>query len=86
MYLCKNFNQIHQKIIINLIIIIFTFIQFNSMKNKAENSISTINTNVFFNEFTFCKNDFKALNSKLQLEFADNVVWLDDLLFIYANQ
>lgn len=70
-------------IIPSLIINIFVFIQFNTMKNKAENSISTINTNVFFNEFTFCKNDFKALNSKLQLEFADNVVWLDDLLFIY---
>ncbi|GHV59918.1 hypothetical protein FACS1894182_14670 [Bacteroidia bacterium] len=54
------------------------------MDNKTENIISKINTNVFFNEFTFSKNDFKSLDLKQQLEFADNVVWLDDLLFIYS--
>ena len=51
--------------------------------NKAEDTIAQINTNVFFKEFTFCKNDFKALDSNQKLEFADNVVWLDDLLFIF---
>lgn len=44
------------------------------MDNKTENIISKINTNVFFNEFTFSKNDFKSLDLKQQLEFADNVV------------
>lgn len=51
--------------------------------SKTERDISKINKNVFFKEFTFSKNDFKALNSNQQLEFADNVVWLDDLFFIY---
>jgi hypothetical protein len=50
---------------------------------KSENIVSQINSNVFFKEFTFSKNDFKALDSNQKLEFADNVVWLDALFFIY---
>lgn len=52
-------------------------------KTESENLISYINSNVFFREFTFSKNDFKDLNSKQQLEFADNVVWLEDIFLIY---
>lgn len=50
---------------------------------KPENLVSQINSNVFFKEFTFSKNDFKELNSNQKLEFADNVIWLDKLFFIY---
>lgn len=50
---------------------------------NSEKIITQINSNVFFKEFTFSKNDFKELDSNQYLEFADNVVWLDDLFFIY---
>lgn len=53
------------------------------MATNSENIISQINSNVFFKEFTFCRNDFKDLNSNQKLEFADNVVWLDDVFWIY---
>jgi hypothetical protein len=52
-------------------------------KTKSESIVSEINSNVFFKEFTFSKNDFKELSSNQKLEFADNVVWLDELFFIY---
>lgn len=51
--------------------------------NSTENVVAEINMNVFFREFTFCKNDFKNLESNQQVEFADNVVWLDDIFFVY---
>jgi len=50
---------------------------------QSENIVSQINSNVFFKEFTFSKNDFKELDTNQKLEFADNVVWLDKLFFIY---
>lgn len=50
---------------------------------NSESIISQINSNVFFKEFTFSKNDFKELDTNQKLEFADNVVWLDSLFFIY---
>jgi hypothetical protein len=50
---------------------------------NSENIIGQINSNIFFKEFTFSKNDFKELDANQRLEFADNVVWLDDLFFIY---
>lgn len=53
------------------------------MDNNTENIISKINSNIFFKEFTFSKNDFKSLDLKQQFEFADNVVWLDELFFIF---
>jgi len=53
------------------------------MKTQSENQISSINSNVFFREFTFSKNDFRSLDSKQQLEFADNVVWLHDIFIIF---
>jgi len=37
--------------------------------NKAEDTIAQINTNVFLKEFTFCKNDFKALDSNQKLDY-----------------
>ncbi|MEA9414297.1 hypothetical protein [Flavobacterium sp. PL02] len=49
----------------------------------SEKIVSKINSSVFFKEFTFSKNDFKELDTNQQLEFADNVVWLDDLFFIF---
>ena len=50
---------------------------------QTENIVSNINVNVFFREFTFSNNNFIELNSNQKLEFADNVVWLDDIFFIY---
>jgi len=50
---------------------------------NSEKIVAQINSNVFFKEFTFSKNDFKELDSNQKLEFADNVVWLDNLLFLY---
>lgn len=52
-------------------------------KTNSENIISEINSNVFFKEFSFNKNDFKDAITNQELEFADNIVWLDDILFIY---
>ena len=50
---------------------------------KGEQFISIINSNVFFKEFTFSRNEFLAEPSKQNFELADNVVLLDELLFIY---
>lgn len=50
---------------------------------KSEKILAQINSNVFFKEFTFSKNYFKELDTNQQLEFADNVVWLGNLFFIY---
>lgn len=50
---------------------------------NSENIVTEINSSVFFKEFTFSKNDFKALDTNQKLEFADNVVWLDNLFFIF---
>jgi len=52
-------------------------------KNKSENIVSQINTNVFFKEFTFTKNEFIDETTNNELEFSDNVIWLDDIFFIY---
>jgi len=52
---------------------------------KSEDYINQINSNVFFQEFTFSKNKFYPpdTKNKEELQLADNVVLLDDLLFIY---
>lgn len=47
---------------------------------ESENIITNINANVFFKEFTFHKNNFYPKDGKKEL--ADNVLWLDDLIFI----
>lgn len=51
--------------------------------NPTETTISLINTNVFFREFTFSKNDFIDTEINQKQQYADNVVWLDDIFFIY---
>ena len=51
--------------------------------SKTEKIISFINSNIFFKEFTFSRNEFLSSDGKLELQLADNVVWLDDILFIY---
>ena len=52
-------------------------------QTKSENIISKINSNVFFKEFTFSKNDFVDVSTKQELEFSDNVVWIDNIFFIF---
>jgi hypothetical protein len=49
---------------------------------ESESYISYLNSVFFFKEFTFGKNKFKVENTKEELELADNVVWLDKILFI----
>lgn len=63
----------------------YTFVvEHNLIKpTDSENTISQINSNVFFKEFTFSKNDFTDLNSKQKLEFSDNVVSLGDIFFVF---
>lgn len=52
------------------------------MPTVSEQFINSINENVFFREFTFDNKDFLDANSKQKVELADNIVWIDDLLFI----
>lgn len=49
-------------------------------QTKSENKVSFINESVFYKEFTFDKNDFYPEDGKK--EFADNVMIMDELLFI----
>jgi len=50
------------------------------MTTLSENIVTKISSNVFYKEFTFDKNDFYPEDGKKEL--ADNVLWLDNLLFI----
>ena len=50
---------------------------------KTEKIVAFINTNVFFKEFSFSRNEFTTPDAKSQLQLADNVIWLDNILFIY---
>jgi hypothetical protein len=50
--------------------------------NALEQYIAELNSNVFFREFSFAKNKF-CPKPKEELEFADHVVWLDDLLLVF---
>jgi hypothetical protein len=50
------------------------------MPTESERVVTSISSNVFFAEFTFDKNQFKSKDGELEL--ADNVLWLDDLLFV----
>jgi hypothetical protein len=50
------------------------------MTTQSENIVTKISSNVFYKEFTFDKNDFYPEDG--QKELADNVLWLDNLLFI----
>ncbi len=49
---------------------------------ESEAYIAELNSNFFFKEFTFSSNKFKIDEKGQELELADNVVWLDDLLLI----
>lgn len=50
------------------------------MQTESEDLVTKISSNVFYKEFTFHKNDFITPDG--QKELADNVMWIDDLLFI----
>jgi len=50
------------------------------MATQSENIVTDVSSNVFYKEFTFDKNTFLSIDG--QKELADNVLWLDDLLFI----
>lgn len=47
----------------------------------AKEYLSLINGNIFLREFSFDKNQFK-LSRENEVEFADHVIWIDDLLLI----
>lgn len=49
-------------------------------QTKSENTVTLINESVFYKEFTFDKNEFYPKDGKKEL--ADNVMILDELLFI----
>ncbi len=47
-----------------------------------EKAVSSVNELFFFKEFTFSRNTFRTQENN-EIEFADNVVWLQDLLILY---
>jgi hypothetical protein len=47
-----------------------------------EKHIAQINGNIFLREFSYSRNEFSPLQES-ELEFADHVIWLDDLLIIF---
>ena len=49
----------------------------------SEIDVNTINTNVFFKEFTFGFENFIKNSENTEIELADNIVWLDDVAVIY---
>lgn len=55
--------------------------QLTQTKNIAEEYVNLVNENIFFKEFTFTENDIK-LNDKNEVQLADNIVWLDEYLFL----
>ena len=50
------------------------------MQTESEDLVTRISSNVFYKEFTFHKNNFITPHG--QKELADNVLWIDDLLFL----
>jgi hypothetical protein len=52
------------------------------LTNLLEDFVAQLNSNIYLREFTFAKNQFIP-DGSTQLEFADHVVWLDDLLMIF---
>jgi hypothetical protein len=47
-----------------------------------EDAVGQLNSNYFFREFTFSSNTFKPSPDN-EIELADKVVWLDDLMIVY---
>ena len=49
---------------------------------SSEKFISKLNSNIFFKEFSFTKNEFFSIPNK-EVQFSDHTVWIDDLLIIF---
>lgn len=47
-----------------------------------ETHLARVNQNIFYKEFSFSRNQFSP-RQETQLEFADHVIWLDDLLITF---
>lgn len=54
------------------------------MATESESIVTKINSNIFFKEFTFAKNEFYPPDG--QKELADHVLWLDELLLIVQTK
>ena len=52
------------------------------MNNILESLAAKLNADLFYREFSFSKNKFKPIPAQ-EREFADLVVWIDDLLIIF---
>lgn len=52
------------------------------MDNPLQAALDELNKNIFFREFSFSKNDFSPTPGATK-EFADHVIWIDDLLIVY---
>ncbi|MBK9023563.1 MAG: hypothetical protein IPL69_06250 [Saprospiraceae bacterium] len=50
---------------------------------STERKIIELNNNYFFEEFTFGQNKFIDHSNGQELEFADNVIWIDDFFLIF---
>lgn len=50
--------------------------------NLLEDFLAKLNENIFYREFSFSRNDFHPSPGEKK-EFADHVVWIDDLLIIF---
>ena len=53
------------------------------MPNLLESLTAELNKSVFYREFSFSQNEFMAVSPSEAKEFADHVVWIDDLLMVY---
>ena len=53
------------------------------MPQVLESIASDLNDRVFYREFSFAKSEFVGLGPGDKKEFADHVVWIDNLLIIY---
>ena len=52
------------------------------MNNVLQDFLAQLNADIFYREFSFSRNDFVPVPGE-QKEFADHVVWIDNLLIIY---
>lgn len=52
------------------------------MGEILEDLLAELNRNIFFREFSFSENQFTPAPGE-EMEFADHVVWIDDLMMIY---
>jgi len=49
-------------------------------KNNSEEIVTSINRNLFYDEFTFKKTEFSTAAGNIEL--ADNILWIDEILFV----